>query len=143
MVKERNNHSRPEAANIITAKSRKKREEASRRREEQERQGGRKTLATLGVTAVALLSILAYDISQEKPEKYTNTTTIKIAEGYSNIWSIAESITDNEHDVRLTVDEIRKLNPEVDPSVLHMGQVIEVPENELSRELHTEQSSES
>jgi len=82
-----------------------------------------RVLIVISTVVVALVLLLASSV-QATPE-LLETADYQVHSGDS-LWSIADDHTPEGHDVRNTIEAIRRLN-DLDGSVIQPGQVLEIP----------------
>ncbi|MCP3973539.1 MAG: LysM peptidoglycan-binding domain-containing protein [bacterium] len=82
-----------------------------------------RVLIVISTVVVALVLLLASSV-QATPE-LLETSDYKVRAG-DNLWEIADDVTPEGRDVRNTIEAIKRLN-DLDSSVIHPGQLLEVP----------------
>ncbi len=82
-----------------------------------------RVLIVISTVVVALVLLLASSV-QATPE-LLETSDYMVRAG-DNLWEIADDVTPEGRDVRNTIEAIKRLN-DLDSSVIHPGQLLEVP----------------
>ena len=82
-----------------------------------------RVLIVISTVVVALVLLLASSV-QATPELF-ETADYKVHSG-DNLWSIADDHTPEGQDVRNMIEAIKRLN-DLESSVIHPGQVLEIP----------------